>query len=178
MLRVGIVYELLGSRPHRAGDPPDVDAEYEPEETIAGLEATLQRLGHVAIRLGNPHDVLAQLGKGELPALDAALNVAEGYGSRNREAWAPVLLEMAGVPCLGSDALSLSLTLDKAVARTLVAAVGVAVAPGRAVASAEEAENVEIPAAFPLFVKPLWEGTAKGIGPSSARGSYRLSTRR
>jgi D-alanine-D-alanine ligase len=167
VLRVGIVYELLGSRPQRAGDPPDVDAEYEPEETIAGLEAALQRLGHVAIRLGNPHDVLAQLGKGELPALDAALNVAEGFGSRNREAWAPVLLEMAGVPCLGSDALSLSVTLDKAVARTLVSAAGVLVAPGRVVASAEEAKNVEIPGAFPLFVKPRWEGTAKGIGPSS-----------
>lgn len=167
MLRIGIVYELLGSRPQQAGDPPDLDAEYEPEETIAALEAALRRLGHVAIRLGSPHDVLAQLGKGELPALDAALNVAEGYGSRNREAWAPVLLEMAGVPCLGSDALSLSVTLDKAVARTLVAAAGVPVAPGRLMASAEEAKNVEIPCAFPLFVKPRWEGTAKGIGPSS-----------
>ena len=86
MLRIGIVYELLGSRPQRAGDPPDLDAEYEPEETIAGLEAALARLGHTAIRLGSPHDVLAKLGKGELPGLDAALNIAEGYGSRNREA--------------------------------------------------------------------------------------------
>ena len=167
MLRIGIVYELLGSRPQQAGDPPDLDAEYEPEETIAALEAALQRLGHIAIRLGNPHDLLAQLGKGELPALDAALNVAEGYGSRNREAWAPVLLEMAGVPCLGSDALSLSVTLDKAVARTLVAAAGVPISPGLVVASAEEAKSVEIPCAFPLFVKPRWEGAAKGIGPSS-----------
>src|SRR5688500_19925900 len=41
-------------------------------------------------------------------ALDAAVNISEGYGSRNREAYAPVLLEMAGVPMLGSDALSLS----------------------------------------------------------------------
>ncbi len=40
---------------------------------------------------------------GALPGIDAALDLPEGYGSRNREAWAPVLLEMAGVPTLGSD---------------------------------------------------------------------------
>jgi D-alanine-D-alanine ligase len=166
-LSVGLVYDLLGSLPHRPGDPPDADAEYEPEETITALEASLVRLGHRPVRLGNPHAVAAAFGKGELPALDAALNVAEGFGGRNREAWAPVLLEMAGVPCLGSDALTLSLTLDKALARTLVAAAGIPVAPGAVVDSAAEAESVEIPGGFPLFVKPRWEGTAKGIGPTS-----------
>lgn len=166
-LAIGIVYDLLGSHPRRPGDPPDADAEYEPEETIAALEAALRRLGHQPLRLGNPHAVLGRLGKGELPALDAALNVAEGYGGRNREAWAPVLLEMAGVPTLGADALALSLTLDKALARTLVAGAGVPVAPGAVVGSAAEAETVDIPGGFPLFVKPRWEGTAKGIAPSS-----------
>jgi len=166
-LRVGLVYDLLGSRARGAGDPPDADAEYEPEETIETLEAALRRLGHQPLRLGNPHALLAALGKGELPALDAALNVAEGYGSRNREAFAPVLLELAGVPALGSDALSLSLSLDKAWTRTLVAGAGVPVAAGAVVASEAEAETVEIPGGFPLFVKPRWEGTAKGIGPTS-----------
>jgi D-alanine-D-alanine ligase len=166
-LRVGLVYDLLGSRSSAPGDPLDADAEYEPEETIAALEGALRRLGHQPLRLGNPHAVLARLGKGELPALDAALNIAEGFGGRNREAWAPVLLEMAGVATLGSDALTLSLTLDKALARTLVEAVGVPVAPGAVVASEADARNVEIPGGFPLFVKPRWEGTAKGIGPSS-----------
>jgi D-alanine-D-alanine ligase len=166
-LRVGIVYDLLGSRAHAAGDPPDADAEYEPIETIEGLEAALRRLGHQPLRLGNPHDLLAALGKGELPSLDAALNIAEGWGSRNREAFAPVLLELAGVPALGSDALTLSLSLDKAWTRTLVRAAGVPVAEGAVVASEAEARTVEIPGGFPLFVKPRWEGTAKGIGPGS-----------
>jgi D-alanine-D-alanine ligase len=163
---VGLVYHPLGSHPRRPGDPPDVDAEYEPEETIAVLEQALRRLGHRPLRLGNPHDLLARLGKGELPALDAALNVAEGFGGRNREAWAPVLLEMAGVPVLGSDALTLSATLDKVWARTLVEAAGVPVPAGRSVSLAE-VEDVEIPGGFPLFVKPRWEGTAKGITPAS-----------
>lgn len=166
-LSIGLVYDLLGSRPSGPGDPPDAEAEFEPEETIAALEAALRELGHRPLRIGNPHALLAALGKGELPALDAALNVAEGYGGRNREAWAPVLLELAGVPRLGSDALTLSLSLDKALARTLVEAAGVPVAPGEVVGSLSEAENIEIAGGFPLFVKPRWEGTAKGIGPGS-----------
>jgi len=165
-LRVGLVFDLLGTHPPRPSAPPDLDAEYEPEATVLLLEASLRRLGHVPVRLGNPHALLATLGKGELPPLDAALSIAEGYGSRNREAWAPALLEMAGVPCLGSDALSLSASLDKAWAHRLVAAVGVPV-PDPRVVSSGELESARAGWEFPLFVKPRWEGTAKGIGPHS-----------
>jgi D-alanine-D-alanine ligase len=165
-LVIGLVYDLLGSRPRRPDEPPDADAEYEPEETIEALAGALRRLGHQPRRLGNPHALLSMLSKGELPALDAALNVAEGFGGRNREAWAPVVLEMAGIPTLGSDALTLSATLDKAWTRTLVEAAGVPVVAGRSV-GVRDLEIFDIPSGFPLFVKPRWEGTSKGIGPSS-----------
>jgi D-alanine-D-alanine ligase len=119
------------------------------------------------VRIGNPQELLARAGKGELPALDAAWNIAEGYGSRNREAWAPVLLEMLHVPVLGSDALTLSLSLDKAWCNTLVAAAGVPVPPQAVLATAGDAERAALPGSFPLFAKPRWEGTAKGIHPGS-----------
>ena len=165
-LRFGIVYDLLGTHPPRPDAPPDLDAEYEPEETVALLEDAVRRLGHVPVRLGNAHALLAALGKGEAPPLDVALSIAEGYGGRNREAWAPVLLEMAGVPCLGSDALTLSASLDKAWAHRLVAAAGVPV-PEHRVVSSSDLENASLDLDFSLFVKPRWEGTAKGIGPHS-----------
>jgi lysine 2,3-aminomutase len=169
-LRIGLVYDLLGTYPRRAGDPPDADAEYEPEETVRVLEGALRSLGHDPVRLGNPHALLGRLGKGELPALDAAMTIAEGAGSRNREAWAPVLLEMAGVPHLGSDALALSQTLDKAVASRVVAAAGVPVPEQWVIHSLDDLEKIDLPAPYPLFVKPRWEGTAKGIGPGSRVG--------
>jgi D-alanine-D-alanine ligase len=167
MARIGLVYDLLGTHPRRPDGPADLDAEYEPEATVEALEGALRRLGHEPVRLGSPHELLGAAGKGELPALDAALSIAEGYGSRNREAWAPVLLEMCGVPALGSDALSLSLSLDKAWCSQRVAAAGVAIPEQALLASAAEAESAVLPAPFPLFVKPRWEGTAKGIGPGS-----------
>ncbi len=166
-LSIGLVYDLLGTHPRRPGDPPDLDAEYEPEATVALLESALRLLGHRPLRIGSPHDLLARLGKGELPALDAALSIAEGSGSRNREAWAPVLLEMAGVPALGSDALTLSATLDKHWCRQRVSAAGVRVAAGAVVHGADEAARLTPPCDYPLFVKPRWEGTSKGIRASS-----------
>jgi len=166
-LRIGLVYDLLGSYPQSGGDPRDVDVEYEPEETVRALEAAIRRLGHRPLRIGSPHALLAQVGKGELPALDAALNIAEGFGGRNREAWPPVLLEMAQVPALGSDALTLSLTLDKPWAVAVVGAAGVPVPAQVQALSALEAEKLHLPGKFPLFVKPRWEGTAKGIRPTS-----------
>lgn len=166
-LTIGLAYDLFGSYPPRPGDPPDAEAEYEPEATVLVLEAAIRRLGHVPLRLGNAHAVLAALGGGRPPRLDAVLTIAEGYGSRTREAWVPVLCEMAGIPALGSDALTLATTLDKLWAHRVVAAAGVPVPPHASVASAAEAAAAPLPAPFPLFVKPRWEGTAKGIAPTS-----------
>ncbi len=166
-LRIGLAYDLFGSYPLRPGDPPDAEVEYEPEATVLVLEAALRRLGHEPVRLGNPHDVLRAAGQERLPRLDAVLTIAEGYGPRNREAWVPALCEMTGIPALGSDALTLSTTLDKLWAHRVVAAAGVPVPAHTSLASPEAAANSPLPAPFPLFVKPRWEGTAKGIGPSS-----------
>jgi D-alanine-D-alanine ligase len=165
--RIGLVYDLLGTHPREPGAPADADVEYEPVETVQALEAALRLLGCEPVRIGSPHDLLGQIGKGELPSLDAALNIAEGFGGRNREAWAPVLLEMAGVPCLGSDALTLTATLDKAWAVRAVAAAGVPVPRQAWASSPADLENMSLPGPFPLFVKPRWEGTAKGIRRSS-----------
>jgi len=168
-LRVGIVFELLGSGPG-AGKPSDWDAEYEPERTIETLEAALRLLGCDPVRIGNPHALLDAAGEGErgpLGELDAALSIAEAYGSRNREAWAPVLFEMLSIPCLGSDALTLSLSLDKVWTKTIVAAAGVPTLPHAQALASGEFENLQLPAPFPLFVKPRFEGTAKGITPRS-----------
>jgi D-alanine-D-alanine ligase len=149
------------------GDPPDADAEYEPEETIETLEAAIERLGHRPVRIGGPEDLLAQMGKRELPTLDAALNIAEARGGRNREAWAPVLLEMAQIPRLGSDALTLSLTLDKYWAASVVSRAGVRVPAQFVISSVSDLKTSSISWPFPLFMKPRWEGAAKGIRATS-----------
>ncbi len=170
-LRIGLVFETFETYPPRPGDPVDAHVEFEPESTIEALEAAIASLGHRPVRLGSPRALLDCLGRGARPGIDVAFNLAEGFGGRNREAWAPILLEMADIPTIGSDALTLSLSLDKAWANRWFAAAGIPVAPQRTMASRREAEEGVLPAPFPLFVKPRWEGTAKGIRATSRVGS-------
>jgi D-alanine-D-alanine ligase len=165
-LRIGLVFDLVGTYARRPGDPPDAEAEYEPEDTVTVLEAAVRHLGHEPVRLGPPRDLLARAAQGA-PGVDAAISIAEGRDTRNREAWGPVLLELWSVPQLGSDALTLSLSLDKAWTKDVVAAAGVPTPPYVLLRSAGDIAKVELPASFPLFVKPRSEGSAKGIGPAS-----------
>jgi D-alanine-D-alanine ligase len=172
-LRIGLVYETFETYRRCPGDPEDAHVEFEPESTVAALEEAIVHVGHCPVRLGSPMDLLTQIGAGQSVEVgvevnvDAALNLCEGFGGRNREAWAPVLLEMADIPCIGSDALTLSLSLDKAWANRWLANVGIPVAQQISIASRDAALDVKLPAAYPLFIKPRWEGTAKGIRRSS-----------
>ena len=169
-LAVGLVFETFETYDRRASEPDDAQFEYEPGATIAVLEAAVARLGHRPLRLGSPHEVLARFASEGGLGVDAALNIAEGFGTRNRESWAPTLLEMAAVPTLGSDSLSLSLSLDKLWTNRLVAAAGVPVSPQASLSDPDLAAAFDLASHglfFPLFVKPRWEGSAKGIRASS-----------
>ena len=166
-LRIGLIYETFETYPQRPRDPVDAHVEFEPESTIEALEAAILHIGHHPVRLGSPMDLLTRIGSGQSLEVDAAFNLAEGFGGRNREAWAPVLLEMSGIPTIGSDALSLSLSLDKCWANRWLAQAGIPVAAQSSIAAPDEVAEMTLPASFPLFVKPRWEGTAKGIRPSS-----------
>ena len=163
-LVVGLVYDRFGDAPPPPGAPPDWDAEYEPEETVAALEAALRRLGHTPVRIGNVPALLARMAAGGL-GVDAAVSIAESLGGRNREAHAPVLLELAGVPTVFSDPLALSVSLDKHLTKTLARAAGVATPDWQVLSYPPDGAPLEI--ALPVFVKPRYEGTAKGIAPSS-----------
>ena len=161
-MRVGLVYDRFGDTPAPPGAPPYWDAEYEPGETVDVLEATLHRLGHEPVRVGSARALLDRMGAGPL-GLDAAVNIAESYGSRNREAHAPVLLELAGVPYVGSDALALSVSLDKHLTKVVAQAAGVATPAWTVVSDVDDVGAGPLPA----IVKPRYEGTAKGIERSS-----------
>ena len=164
-MRIGLIYDTFDAYPWTDDAPPDADAEYEPEKTVDTLAAAVEHLGHEPTHVGTAFDLRERLDQGL--DLDAALNIAEGAHSRNREAYAPILLEMAGIPCLGSDALTLSVTLDKAWTKDLVAAADVPTPPHRVYGAAKEIDAGDLPGSFPLFVKPRYEGTSKGITPQS-----------
>lgn len=167
-MRVGLIYDLFKDYPWIEGEAFDADVENEPEETVVALEEALRALGHEPVRIGPARNLM---GGKEIPALDLAVNIAEGGRGRNREGEAPTLLEMRGIPYVGSDALTLSLSLDKAWTKDLVRAAGVRTPDYFVASSAKDLDTKGLDAkglegatlAYPLFVKPRYEGSAKGL---------------
>ncbi|MEA2337726.1 MAG: D-alanine-D-alanine ligase, partial [Thermoanaerobaculia bacterium] len=88
--------------------------------------------------------------------VDGVFNIAEGVGGRGRESQVPAVLEMLGIPCTGSDALAIALTLDKALAKIVAKSAGIATAPWFV-------DHAAQPVTFPLFAKPAAEGSSMGI---------------
>lgn len=145
----------------------DLDEEFDSPETIAAIAAALESLGHEVELLGYGEPLLQRLLSGPRPEL--VWNFAEGHGSgRSREARVPAVLEMLDIPYTGSDPLTLAVTLDKPIAKQLVAVAGVAT-PRWFVYEGDPAsiDCQAVALSFPVFVKPTCEGSSKGILTSS-----------
>jgi len=161
-LTIGLVYDLRSDYLAEGYSEAEV-AEFDSESTIAALEQALCSLGHRVERIGHGRALCERLVGGE--RWNLIFNIAEGVRGRSREAQVPAVLEMYDVPYVGSDPLACAATLDKAVAKQLVAAAGVATPQFRVVAA--PADAVADGLRFPLFAKPLAEGTGKGVDARS-----------
>ncbi|MEW6510500.1 MAG: D-alanine--D-alanine ligase [Bacteroidota bacterium] len=92
-------------------------------------------------------------------------NMAEGLHGPSRESQIPAMLEMLMIPYLGSDPLTLGICLDKSRAKEVLSYHGIRTAPFRLVESADVLGRLKIN--LPAIVKPLHEGSSKGIFDSS-----------
>jgi len=152
-VRVGLTYNL---KPDDA--PDDAFEEFDSLETIEGLERALRAIGHEPVRLGWGPALVSSL-----RTVDAVFNIAEGIGGRGRESQVPALCEMLGVPCSGSGPLAIGLTLDKALAKLVAKAHGIATPWAMDSSFSLHPSSLR----FPLFAKPSNEGSSMGITESS-----------
>ena len=136
----------------------DEFAEWDSPTTIAAVESALSRLGKV-IRLEAKEDFPERLRQARP---DIVFNIAEGFHGVNREAHVPAICEFFGIPYTGSDPFTLSLCLDKARTKETLTFHGI---PTPKFAVVEGLAEIERTAdlKLPLFVKPLHEGSSKGI---------------
>jgi len=160
---IGFTYDLKSDHPEMPGAPEDALAELDVEETIDIVAKALESGGHRVERIGNVRRLLERL-----PGLDVDIvfNICEGLGHRSREAEVPMLLDVFGVPYVGSDGLTLSLTLDKVMAKKAFVADGVPT-PRSFMANGKFSLKDLNGMRFPVIVKPCHEGSSKGIGEDS-----------
>jgi D-alanine-D-alanine ligase len=163
-MRIGLTYDLRRDWSLAGQEPADLYAEFDSEETIAALRTTLEALGHEAAPIGAAASVLPFFAR---ERVDLVFNIAEGLGGRSREAQVPCLLELLGVPYVFSGPLTLACTLDKAMAKRLVLAEGLPTARFAEVSSVRELFGKALGLRPPLFLKPVHEGSAKGVGAGS-----------
>src|SRR4030042_545968 len=157
-LRVGITYNLKKDFSHQENQPVDLFEEFDIEETIDAIRDVLVRDGHEVINLGGDTGLIDRLKKA---SVDIVFNIAEGLVGRNREAHIPALLEFLNIPYTGSHPLTLSLTLDKAMAKRIVMSQNVSTPRFKKVERIEDLDGLDL--CYPLFVKLCYEGSSKGV---------------
>jgi D-alanine-D-alanine ligase len=167
-LRIGFAYN---EAPGEDGEPPssrpggadDRYAEWDAPETINAVAAALSTVGTV-IRLEADTSFPVRL---QETRPDIVFNIAEGLHGPSREAHVPAMCEFFGIAYTGSDPLALCLGLDKRRAKEVFLSRGVPTPAFRVVSHADFPSDTLLGLGLPVMVKPLFEGSSKGI-PESA----------
>jgi D-alanine-D-alanine ligase len=169
-LRVALICNTKYHVEMKAGAPPDALAEYDSAETVQALENALCSKGHTVVRLEADETLLDTVRQA---APDVCFNIAEGLRGDARESQVPALLDILGIPYTGSGVLTHALSLDKAMAKRVWRDTGLPTPAFQVMRRGDEPLDRLL--SFPLFVKPLREGTGMGInGHSIVRNEVAL----
>jgi D-alanine-D-alanine ligase len=161
-MRIGVTYDLRSD--YRAlGYGEEETAEFDAEETVLAICDALAGLGHRPERVGGIRPLAARLVAGE--RWDAVFNICEGLKGVSREAQVPALLEAYDIPYVFSDPLTLALCLDKAMTKRVLRDASVPTADFALIET--QADIAKVALDFPLFLKPVSEGSGKGVDARS-----------
>ncbi len=138
-------------------------AEFDSPTTIEGLEDVLHLLGHTTDRIGRLTSLVERLSRGD--RWDLVFNIAEGLHGIGREAQVPAILDAYQIPYTFSDPLVCSLTLHKGMTKRVVRDLGLPTPDFAVVECDADIAKVNLP--YPLFAKPIGEGTSKGVTKES-----------
>jgi D-alanine-D-alanine ligase len=168
-MTIGLTYDLRSDY-LALGMTLEETAEFDKEETLAGIEGALRALGYATDRIGHAKALVRRLEAGG--RWDLVFNICEGLAGVAREAQVPAILDLYGVPYVFSDALVLALTLHKGMTKRVVRDAGVPTSDFCVYECAADLADLRF--GPPFFVKPVAEGTGKGCSAKSVvrdRGS-------
>jgi len=157
-LRVGFAYNVKRIVP-TPDAVEDSEAEYDSPETLQAIREAIASWGHEVVDLEATPELPSVLVS---TPLDLVFNIAEGLKGRNRESQVPALLELLDIPYTGSDPATLSIALDKGLAKKIVRQNGIQTPNFQLMTTGKERLLKDF-TRFPLIVKPVAEGSSKGV---------------
>jgi D-alanine-D-alanine ligase len=141
----------------------DETAEFDKQETVDAIDNSLKQMGHETEPIGNVFQLIEAIAAGK--KWDIVFNIAEGLYGDGRESVVPAILDQYKIPYVFSGPVIMGLSLNKHLAKLVVAAAGVPVSPGCLITESKDLNKCKLK--YPLFVKPVSEGTGKGITEKS-----------
>lgn len=150
--------DLIKNYPERIDD---TFAEWDSEETINAVKSALEAGGHDVTLIECDTDAYEKL-KALRP--DFVFNVAEGLNGSSRESQIPSMLEMLDIPFTGSDSVTTGICHDKSRCKEILSYYKI---PNTKFFITDAIHKINEKITFPKFVKPLHEGSSKGIYNSS-----------
>lgn len=161
-MRIGVTYDLKSDYLAQGWSEEDA-AEFDSEITIDAICAALKGLGLEPVRIGTVKRLAERLVAGE--RWDGVFNFCEGVKGIGREAQVPALLDAYDIPYVFSDTLTLAVSLDKAMCKRIVRDAGVPTPDFAVIETLADAAKIALP--YPLFLKPVAEGSGKGVDRKS-----------
>lgn len=126
---------------------------------ITFVKEVLERCGHKVILIGNYNKLLEYLKQEK--TLDLIITAAEGIQSRNRESWIASICELYKLPCAGSDAYTLIVTLDKILTKLIANHLDIPTPNFVEIASLDNIKTLSFN--YPAILKPNYEGSSMGV---------------
>lgn len=153
-----MVSRLMGQEIMEDDDepPPDLLAECDSDETILAVQTALEERFSV-VPIESDEYAYSRLQQSQP---DLVFNIAERVFGPNRESQIPSLCEYLNLPYTGSDPLTLGICLDKSRAKEILSYYRI---PTPHFWTLENAEEIPETIILPAIVKPLYEGSSKGI---------------
>ena len=159
---IALVYNLKRKKPTEQDYASE--AEYDSIETVTAISDAIKSNGYHVSLIEADKDLANHLMEKNI---DIVFNIAEGANKRTREAQVPAICDLLGIEHTGSDATSLSITLDKYLTTKMMKAEGIRVPESFLIDRYSDQMKIKHHGKFPMIVKPNTEGTSKGVWESS-----------
>jgi D-alanine-D-alanine ligase len=161
-MKIGLTYDLRSWYIDRGYSMEDT-AEFDKKETVDALEESLGKMGYETEQVGNTFQLIEALANGK--RWDLIFNIAEGLYGDGRESVIPAILDQYRIPYVFSGPVIMGLSLNKHLTKLIVNAAGVPISQGILISDIQDINKCNLE--YPLFIKPVSEGTGKGITEKS-----------